>query len=917
MSDAEFSMLDLFKSEVTTQTARLSEQLLALEARPNDSEVLEALMRAAHTVKGAGRMLNIETAVRVAHVMEDVFVAAQQGRVNLSNAHIDTLLKGVDWLNQIAEHADDADWTTAQADALDDLLQRITRIQTDAESAQPEAITPAPTVTATPAPTRDRTPEPAHIRAPDPAMLDLFRIEAEGQLKVLSDGLLEIEHNPANTSRLEALMRAAHSVKGAARMIDLEAGVRIAHAMEDGLVAAQRGKLVLESAHVDLLLRGVDMLAKLSSAADMSAWSADNANAIDQLEDILGALPSGALPATSAPAIVPERDLTKPVPNAAETAAEAQPPAQQTQQPIDAAIRVSAESLNRLMGLAGEVQVEARWLRPYADALVQFKHRHTELISLLDKLRDALEGQHVDEYANNILSDAQHKAAYCRQLLGARLTELDEFDRRSHNLASRLNREVIASRMRPFADGVHGFQRMIRDLSRNLGKQVKLDIRGLATQVDRDILEKIEAPLNHLLRNAVDHGIELPDERIAAGKPAQATIRLEAMHSAGMLSIVVEDDGRGMQLDQLREKIVKKKLVTREMAADLSETELMDFLFLPGFSTREQVTEISGRGVGLDVVHSVVQEMHGIVHAVAHPGKGMRFHLQLPLTLSVMRTLMVEIAGEPYAFPLSQIHRTLKLPRHAIEVMEGRQYFTLGNQHIGLVAANQVLALEGAPPEDAEVCIVVLGERLDRYGLVVDRFLGERSLVVSTLDARLGKVKDISAASILENGDPCLIVDVDDLLRSVDILIAGGRLDKIARDGQTPQRRKTAKRILVVDDSITVREVERNMLAGRGYEVEVAVDGMDGWNAVRTGQYDLIISDVDMPRMNGFEFVGLIKKDPQLKALPVMIVSYKDREEDRKRGLEVGADYYLTKGSFHDETLLDAVADLIGKASET
>jgi len=287
--------------------------------------------------------------------------------------------------------------------------------------------------------------------------------------------------------------------------------------------------------------------------------------------------------------------------------------------------------------------------------------------------------------------------------------------------------------------------------------------------------------------------------------------------------------------------------------------------------------------------------------------------LQLPLTLSVIHSLMVDIAGEPYAFPLAHIYRTLKLPRHAIEIMEGRQYFTLGNQHIGLIAGNQVLSLDGAPPEDEEVCIVVLGERLDRYGLVVDRFCGERSLVVQTLDPRLGKVKDVNSSAILENGDPCLIIDVDDLLRSINILIAGGRLDKIRRDSEAPKKR-IAKRILVVDDSITVREVERNMLVNRGYDVEVAVDGMDGWNAVRTGEYDLVISDVDMPRMNGFEFVGMIKKDARLKALPVMIVSYKDREEDRRRGLEVGADYYLTKGSFHDETLLDAVADLIGQA---
>ncbi|MBI5460597.1 MAG: hybrid sensor histidine kinase/response regulator [Gammaproteobacteria bacterium] len=906
----EFSMLDLFRSEVETQAAQLSEHLLALETRPNDAVALEALMRAAHSIKGAGRMVSVESAVRIAHVLEDLFVAAQQGRLTLTPAHIDVLLTGVDMLKRIAQGADQPDWAQTHAQELDALLQTMSAAHagTPDVAATPSATAPAsiPASIQTPA----AATAPKTVR--DSTMLDLFRIEVDSQTRLLADGLLELEQNPSDAARLEAMMRAAHSIKGAARMVDIAAGVRIAHVMEDGLVAAQHGKLVIGAAHVDLLLRGVDMLGRIGNAADIDAWAAQHATDIDTLEAALATLPTNTPPpviqaAAAQPETAPPTLATLVTPTANTAAANT------AKQNLDSAIRVSAESLNRLMGLAGEVQVEARWLRPYADALVQFKHRHTELISLLDKLRDAVELTHLDEYARSLLGEAQHKAAHCRKLLGERLNELDEYDRRSHNLASRLNREVIASRMRPFADGVHGFQRMVRDLARTLGKHVHLDIRGFATQVDRDILEKIEAPLNHLLRNAVDHGIEMPADRLAAGKPEQATIRLEAMHSAGMLSIVVEDDGRGMELDRLRHKIVQRKLVSQEMAADLSEAELMDFLFLPGFSTREQVTEISGRGVGLDVVHSVVQEMHGIVHATAQPGKGMRFHLQLPLTLSVMRALMVEIAGEPYVFPLAQIHRTLKLPRHAIEVMEGRQYFTLINQHIGLIAGNQVLGLEGEPPEAEEVCIVVLGERLDRYGLVVDRFMGERNLVVQSLDPRLGKVKDINAAAILENGDPCLIIDVDDLLRSINILIAGGRLDKIRRDGDIPKK-KVTKRILVVDDSITVREVERNMLVNRGYDVEVAVDGMDGWNAVRTGEYDLVISDVDMPRMNGFEFVGLIKKDPQLKSLPVMIVSYKDRDEDRRRGLEVGADYYLTKGSFHDETLLDAVADLIGQA---
>jgi two-component system sensor histidine kinase and response regulator WspE len=424
---------------------------------------------------------------------------------------------------------------------------------------------------------------------------------------------------------------------------------------------------------------------------------------------------------------------------------------------------------------------------------------------------------------------------------------------------------------------------------------------------------RVEAPLNHLLRNAVDHGIESPEDRVRAGKSPEGTVRLEARHSAGMLLIEVADNGRGIDAENLRRAVVHKGLTTLELAEKLTEAELLEFLFLPGFTMKETVTEISGRGVGLDIVQTMMKEVGGSGRITSEPGKGTQFQLQLPLTLSVLRTLLVEIASEPYAFPLARITRAVKVPREKVESIEGREHFTLGDQQIGLLSARQVLGLEESAAADGELPVIVLGDKTTRYGLVIDRFLGERELVVRALDPRLGKVKDISAAALMPDQTPALIIDVDDLLRSIENLVSGGRLAHVLRSVTTAME-KTRKRVLVVDDSLTVRELERKLIDSQGYQVEVAVDGMDGWNAVRTGHYDLVVTDVDMPRLDGIELVTLIKKDPRLHALPVMIVSYKDREEDRRRGLEAGADYYLTKGSFHDETLLRAVADLIGEA---
>jgi two-component system sensor histidine kinase and response regulator WspE len=305
--------------------------------------------------------------------------------------------------------------------------------------------------------------------------------------------------------------------------------------------------------------------------------------------------------------------------------------------------------------------------------------------------------------------------------------------------------------------------------------------------------------------------------------------------------------------------------------------------------------------------------VRGTVRAFSETGKGTRFQLQLPVTVSVVRTLLVEISGEPYAFPLASIVRTLKLPQARIERLEGRQHFEFEGRQIGLLTSRQVLATGNAAAGGDELAVIVLGDQLQSYGLVVDRFVGERELVVQPLDPQLGTIRDIAAGALMEDGSPVLIVDTEDMIRSMDRIASEGRVAAVSPDGTSGGDGPKRKRVLVVDDSLTVRELERKLLSNRGFEVDVAVDGMDGWNAARTEHFDLIVTDIDMPRMDGIELVGRITRDQTLKSVPVMIVSYKDRDEDRQRGLEAGAAYYLTKGSFHDETLIQAVVDLIGE----
>ena len=325
---------------------------------------------------------------------------------------------------------------------------------------------------------------------------------------------------------------------------------------------------------------------------------------------------------------------------------------------------------------------------------------------------------------------------------------------------------------------------------------------------------------------------------------------------------------------------------------------------------KETVTEISGRGVGLDVVRDMVRRVEGTIVASTREGKGTRFQLVLPLSLSVVRTLLVEVGGEPYAFPLARIERTLKLRQDEVETLEGRRVFTFNGRPIGLVSAHELLRDGGYAQSSGDLSVIVVGEARGTYGIVADRFLGERELVVQPLDTRLGKLQDIAACALMEDGSPVLIVDIADLIRSLEHLVSSSS-DAAQRNQDDAKR---SKRVLVVDDSLPVRELERKILDNAGYEVEIAVNGMDGWNAVRSAPFDLVITDVDMPRLDGIELVGLIKSDLRLRSVPVIIVSYKDREEDQRRGLEAGADYFLSKASFHDETLLQSVVDLIGAA---
>ncbi len=885
----DLSMLDLFRSELESHSRALEEGLVSVEACEKS---VRSLVRAAHSLRGAARLVQLDGAARLAQATEEVLLAVQGGALSLSASTLDALRAANNFFRQLAQGSasEIPANVAARGVELEEIIRRLALLPLQRTAPHSQVKPP---------------PGPPPSVAVDLSLLELFRTELENHSRLLEEGLVVVEAR-RDPEMIKSLMRAAHSLKGAARIIGLDSAVRLAHAMEDLLAAAQRGERGLTGADFDLLLKATDVFTGLA-ARDAVDIPAALAEASPHIEELARQFAEPSRPAAAEPGPPP------PPPASAAPAAAGTAPKTSADKAESASVRVSVENLNRLTGFAGECLVEVKTLHPLTQAVQRIKQQHTVLSKAIEQALESLRKESGAE-AQSRLEEALQQSGWMHKEIPMYQADLERFTHKLEHLANNLYDEAVASRMRPFSDGLHGLARMVRDMAKSLGKNIRFETEGETTLVDRDILEKLEAPLTHLLRNAVDHGLESPEGRAQAGKSSEGRLTLGARHIAGVLEITVTDDGRGIDLECVRRQIVEKGHATPEMTAKLSDGEVLDFLFLPGFSTSQQVTEISGRGVGLDVVQSMARQVGGNVRIESKLGQGTRVALQLPLTLSVLRTLMFEVKGQPYALPLTRVDRVLSVPPGSLQVVEDRQYCRFEEQNIGLVDATQVLGLAGSDRPAGDLRVVVLSDRLNRYGLVVDRLIGEHDLVVIPLPSRLGKVPNVSAGAILEDGSPVAILDSEDLVRSIDNLLTRGSLMKLS--GRVKAEKVSRKRVLVVDDSLTVREVERRLLENRGYEVTVAVDGMDGWNAVQSSHFDLVVTDVDMPRMDGIELVKRIKGLAPTTSIPVMIVSYKDQDEYRTRGLEAGASYYLTKSSFHDETLVSAVRDLIGETEK-
>ncbi len=743
-------------------------------------------------------------------------------------------------------------------------------------------------------------------------LIATFQVELEEHSATLNNGLLALEKGLSGEERdelLKALFRSAHSIKGSARAVELQEISTVAHKMEDVLGALKKGELVPSGELVDRLLRATDLLGE---AMQMHLKVA--VIPFDRKKSVMGGLDEalrGEFPDSGdAPPA-----LSKTPPLKEEKPVESPGPAS-SQSPAGDTIRVGTEKLDALMAGMGELLVarmrmeqrlgelksvqsvltgwEKAWrkLRTIKKALERRKKSDPELSALLKFM--SLGEDHLSRMARKI----------------GRLSESMEGDHRHLALLTDdMQDGVRRVRMVPVSTLFDLFPRMIRDIGREKGKEVKLVIRGSETEIDRQVLEGLKDPLTHILRNAIDHGIEPPAQRLGKGKPHEGTVVLEASQSGNHIVLKVSDDGAGINLAAVRRAAVKNRLITNADAKHLGTQETIDLVFQSGLSTHLTVTDLSGRGVGMDVVRHQLEKLHGQVQTHTEKDNGTTFTLMLPLTLATSQVLMVKVAGQTVAIPNTNVERILHFKPAEIGRLEGKAAVRVKGRALPLISMAEVLELpvqETQAHNGKKIGVVVLGAVEKRLAFQVDEFLGAQEVVIKPLGTQLRRVRNIAGATILGTGQVVMILNAGSVIHSAQGIRGSSFF------GRTEAVKEAVKKVLVVDDSITTRTLERNILENAGYQVSQAADGIEGWQKMQEETFDAVVFDIEMPRMNGFELTEKARQDSRFTHLPIVLVTSLESPGDRLKGMEAGADVYITKGSFDQQELLETIERLIG-----
>ena len=702
----------------------------------------------------------------------------------------------------------------------------------------------------------------------DKELRELFKVESEEYLNAIEALLLAIEKQPAGKEPFEELHRQLHSLKGSARIVGEDKIELIAHQVEDMASAVRKSGEAVNPQRLALFFKGLDAMRALTREA-LGGGSAN----VDL--NLLHEPPPGPAPTPPTP---PEEPAAPPPPSGdyrIET------------------IRVETRKLDALLTHAGELVV-----------------MQTRLARLQEMMDSALASM---ETLNRRAAAGPRREAFAPYAaLETRLTQIRDTLRDDNSyfdyIATALDEGVREARLLPLSTLFGLFGRMARDLAHAHGKEVSLETAGGDTKADKRIIEEMKDPLMHIIRNAIDHGVEPPDERVKAGKPRAGTVRLSATRTETNIVIEISDDGRGLDEDSILKAAVKQKLIRDSEAASVTGLELRQLIFGSGFSTARFVTDVSGRGVGLDVVKRKVESLKGSVEVRSAPGAGCAFVIKLPVTLTVARVLIVLAGKRKYAIPSEHVETSIRVRRRDIFPMEGGETIMFQGKSVPVKSLASILGAEAsappAPADDAPLPCVILSAAGERYGALVDDLVDEMEVVLKPVSALLKRIRNVAGATILGDGEICMVLNPDDMLKPLR--------RRAAPAPAAPEEEQAGKRrVLLVEDSITTRTQEKRILEAGGYEVLTAVNGVEALSMLAGAAVDAVVSDVLMPEMDGLTMTRLIRQNTAYREMPVILVTTLASTEDRTKGLEAGANAYIPKPAFDQNTLLETLQRLI------
>ena len=767
--------------------------------------------------------------------------------------------------------------------------------------------------------------------------INRFVEEAREHCSRISEGLLNLESSPDDSEMLNGLFRSAHTIKGSSRMLKLNGVTALAHKMEDVLDAVRGGKIQLSSNVSSLLFRGVDILSLMLdkiTEGDLSFPAPEDlcgelAKAADEsTAATVSAPPVSEAPITAAKpaeASVPSSPDTTPAPSIPETTTAPSIPETNTVPLVPAVENIPGRVVRRAAPPPGKIR-QADYLRINSSKLDELVRLMGEIVSEHGRFR-----RHIGRLREIELNVTRHFTS-----LAKKLEAVDNFDpaliEMSKTLQLSLKQEVRAMydaslmqdhlvgdlqdtslklRMQPLSTVFDPLRRTVRDLAMENAKDIDFVVEGGETEMDRKIIDRIGDSLMHMIRNSLDHGLESnADERVAAGKPAKGTIALVAYYDSGCVTISLSDDGKGLSADKIREKALSKGLFDEAALAGMSQAEITNLIFMPGFSTSPIITDLSGRGVGMDVVRrSIVDELKGTIVIDTKVGKGTTFLLRLPLNLAIFPLFILSVNDKTCALPATSLVEMLSVNRDEIIEIVHKRAIRLREQIIPVENLSSILKLDRNDEDegggdDKQVLLVIVRDGEEKLGLIVDDILGREEMVVKPLPAHIKNLRMVSGVTIGERNSIINVLHVPEII-------------KIAREVSNPAAKRQADSeertatILVVDDSINTREIEKSILEAYGYTVFTAEDGEDGWEKTRQTQFDMVITDVEMPRLDGFSFTERLRGDAKYKNVPIIIVTSLEKDSDKKRGIQVGANAYIVKGAFDQSNLVSTVSTLL------